>query len=85
MRQKASFLPTVPRAGGGNVREAIKDFLVAWFLEQKPELAMAYISRRAYGCVPVDEPGRPVDQGMAPFRILMNMIQANRALGKPPR
>jgi hypothetical protein len=77
------MLPTVPRAGQGKVQEAMQDFLTAWLMEQKPELALAYISRRAYACVPPDEPGQPVDQGMAPFRLLMSMAQANRAFGKP--
>lgn len=83
--EKEGSLPTVPRAGTGKVQQAMQDFLSAWLMEQKPEQALAYISRRAYGCLPPDEPGQPVDQGMAPFRILMNMAQANRALGKPAR
>jgi hypothetical protein len=83
--EKSGSLPTVPRAGGGKVQQAMQDFLAVWLLEQNPEQALAYISRRAYGCVPPDDPGQPADQGMAPFRILMNLAQANRALGKPDR
>jgi hypothetical protein len=83
--EKQPLLPTKPRAGQGKVQDAIQDFLTAWLMEKKPELAMAYMSRRSYACLPPEEPGQPLDQGMAPIRILMNMAAANRALGKPAR
>ncbi|HNR40515.1 MAG TPA: hypothetical protein PKN61_15875 [Acidobacteriota bacterium] len=78
-------IPLAPRSGRGKIQEAVQNFLTEWLVEQRPELAMAYLSHRAYGCVPPEEPGQPVDQGMAPVRILMSMAEANRILGRPAR
>ncbi len=77
-----TIIPKVPRAGREKIRVAVKDFLSAWLVEQRPELSMAYFSNSAYACYPPDEPGQPVDRGMVPFRLLKSMAEATRVIGK---
>jgi hypothetical protein len=79
-----TIIPKEPRAGREKIRVAVKDFLSAWLVEQRPELSVAYYSNSAFACYPADEPGQPVDFGMVPFRILKAMAEAVRVIGKTP-
>ncbi|HNR38475.1 MAG TPA: hypothetical protein PKN61_05515, partial [Acidobacteriota bacterium] len=79
-----TLIPKEPRAGRKKIPVAVKDFLSAWLVEQRPELSMAYYSNSAFPCYPPDEPGQPVDFGMVPFRILKAMAEAVRVIGKVP-
>ncbi|HEU0006604.1 MAG TPA: hypothetical protein VFS12_11490 [Terriglobia bacterium] len=69
------------------VDQAVHDFLSSWLLEQKPNLAASYFSRRSYPCLAAraQEKGRPVEAGMVRTRLLMAMASVNKAVGKPTK
>jgi len=74
-----------PRAARGGIREAVRDFLSSWLVEQEPDAAMAYISERAHLCLGLED---DFDQdvldhpGMAEFYIYLKLKQANEVI--PP-
>jgi len=69
------------------VDQAVHDFLSSWLLDQKPNLAAAYFSRRSYPCLEAraQEKGKPIEAGMVRTRLLLRMAAINKALGKPTR
>jgi hypothetical protein len=73
-----------PPKGRGKVEDAAYDFFNSWFVEGKPEIAMSYVSLRAFECQRTD-PEEPFDLGMAPFQMLAGMQRVNKALGKPAK
>jgi hypothetical protein len=82
---RESAVPPNPRVSEKEgVDRAVHDFLSAWLLEQKPNLAAAYFSRRSYPCLeaPAQEKGKPVEAGMVRTRLLLRMAAINKALGK---
>jgi len=62
------------KAGGG-VDNTAHDFLQSWVVEQKPNLAAAYLSRRSYACLEsiARENKRPIAPGMVRLRTVMAM------------
>jgi hypothetical protein len=84
-RPSALALPRVPRAGKKNIDVMANDFLSAWLVEGDVLAAMGYISERAYACVGQDaDDASPLDRGMAPFQLLMNLKAAHDTLGQRP-
>lgn len=73
-----------PPKGRGKIEEAAYDFFNSWLVEGQPEVAMSYVSLRAFECQRTD-PAEPFDLGMAPFQMLTGMRRANEQLGKPAR
>ncbi len=60
--------------------DAVHDFLNTWLVERKPEDVISYFARQSFACGDV-EAGEKLDRGMAPFRLLMAMQQANQRFG----
>ncbi len=60
---------------------AVYDFLSSWLVEQKPNEAMAYVAPSCYACLDV-ESGQTSDRGMARYKLLLAMMEANKRLGK---
>ena len=76
---------TEPRSGKGTKPEdAIADFLGAWLIEQKPDVAVGYIAPRAFSCVELEQ-GVPVDRGVARFQIATGMAKVNERIGNVSR
>ena len=62
-----------PRLGGDATPDAaIADFRHAWLVEQKPGVAIGYVSNRAYACMEMEK-GKPVDRGVARFQMVSAM------------
>ena len=74
------IIPKTPPKGRGRAYEAAHDFFNSWLVEQKPEIAMSYVSARAFQCMEL-ETGEPLDMGMAPFQMLVGLRSVNEALG----
>ncbi len=85
--EKASskaVIPLSPRSGKGKIEEAAYDFLNSWLVEQKPNLSIAYVSRRAHPCVDLvaTDEKKKLNPGLIPFYILEQMKKTNKAIGK---
>jgi hypothetical protein len=78
-------IPAIPGKGSGKLEDAVQDFLNSWLVEQKPELAAAYLSARSYACLEEYGPqaGTEVNVAAAPYVAAKDMAATNRALGKP--
>ncbi len=78
-------IPPIPRKGAGKLEDAILDFLNSWLVEQKPELAAAYLSSRSYACLEEYGPqaGTDISTAAAPYVAAKDMAATNRLLGKP--
>jgi hypothetical protein len=75
-------IPEQPRVSdSAPVTEAVLDFYKTWFVDQKPEQAVAYFSVRSYACLTEFRTGESVDSGLARLRILQHMRQALAAYG----
>ena len=74
------IIPATAPKGRAKVEEAAFDFFNSWFVEQKPEIAMSYVSGRAFQCMEL-ETGEPLDMGMAPFQMLVGLRKVNEDLG----
>ncbi len=74
-------LPTVPRAGKGNIEVLVNDFLAAWLVEGDLIASMGYVSDRAYACMAreTDDPST-FDYGVAPFQLMINLKAAYDSL-----
>lgn len=76
-------------AGGGTVSaraqaktkpaEAVHDLLTTWLVEKKPENVISYFAQQSFACAELET--GDLDRGMAPFRLLMAMRQANQRFG----
>ncbi|MGC2110920.1 MAG: hypothetical protein WA655_15470 [Candidatus Korobacteraceae bacterium] len=78
-------IPPVPRKGNGKLEDAVFDYMNSWLVEQKPELAAAYLSPRSYACLEEYGPqaGAEINTAAAPYLAAKDMAAANRLLGKP--
>ena len=78
-------VPPVPRKATGKVEDAVQDYLNAWLVEQKPELAAAYLSSRSFPCLAEYGPqaGREINAGVAPYLAARDMAATDRLMGKP--
>jgi len=79
-KDRSAIIPETPPKGRGKVEEAAFDFFNSWLVEQKPEIAMSYMSGRAFQCMEL-ETGEPLDMGMAPFQMLVGLRKVNEELG----
>jgi len=78
-------VPPVPRKATGKVEDAVQDYLNAWLVEQKPELAAAYLSPRSFPCLAEYGPqaGREINAGVAPYLAARDMAATQHLMGKP--
>ncbi len=78
-------IPAVPRKAGDKLDDAVHDFLSSWLVEQKPELAAAYLSKRSYACLEEYGPqsGTVINTTAAPYLAARDMAATNKLLGKP--
>jgi hypothetical protein len=78
-------VPPIPSKGGDKLDEAIADFLTSWLVEQKPELAAAYLSPRSFSCLEEYGPqaGNQINAGVAPYLAARDMAATNQRMGKP--
>jgi hypothetical protein len=78
-------VPPVPRKATGKLEDAVHDYLSAWLIEQKPELAAAYLSPRSFPCLAEYGPqaGSEINAGVAPYLAARDMAATNRLMGKP--
>ena len=60
--------------------DAVHDLLNTWLVERKPENVISYFAQQSFACADL-EAGEKLDRGMAPFRLLMAMQQANQRFG----
>ena len=76
-------IPSQPRKGSGSLDVAVQDFLSTWLVEQKPELAAAYLSPRSFSCLEEYGPqaGTEVNLGIAPYVAAKDMAATVRLLG----
>ena len=79
-KEEESLIAREPRVRK-NAQSAVYDFLKSWLVEQKPEVSMGYVSRRAFSCVEAER-GMSLDPGMAKIKLLMGLHDINRRLGK---
>ncbi len=77
-------VPPVPRKGSDKLEDAVADYLSSWLVEQKPELAAAYLSRRSFACLEEYGPqaGQEINAGVAPYLAARDMAATNRLIGK---
>jgi hypothetical protein len=87
IKVKRGTFTTIPRAGKGKPEEAMYDFLNSWLVEQQPNLAIAYISPRAYSCIEqvASDEKKQINPGFIRYYLLEGMKKANHAIGKPAR
>jgi hypothetical protein len=78
-------VPPIPRKATGKLEDAVQDFLNAWLVEEKPELAAAYLSPRSFPCLTEYGPqaGKEINAGLAPYLAARDMAATNRLIGKP--
>ena len=60
--------------------DAVHDLLNTWLVERKPENVISYFAQQSFACADL-EAGEKLDRGMAPFRLLMALQQANQRFG----
>ncbi len=80
-------VPPVPRQGSGKLEDAVADYLTSWLVEQKPELAAAYLSPRSFACLEEYGPqaGKEINAGVAPYLAARDMAATNLLIGKPAK
>jgi hypothetical protein len=76
----ATAVAREPRLKDVKPEEAIHDFLSSWLVEKRPDVAVGYVSPRAFACLEVER-GEPLDRGMARFQILRALQRVNTQLG----
>jgi hypothetical protein len=74
----------IPRKGDEKVESAAADYLAAWLVEQKPNLAAAYLDSLSYSCLEEYGPdsGKVASAGVAPYVAANQMAEVNLAIGK---
>ena len=74
------IIPAEPPAGKGKLEDAVYDFLNSWLVEGRPNIAVSYMSERAYECLELEQE-EPLDRGMAPFILMKGMADAKQVIG----
>jgi len=75
------LIPQQPPAGKLKFQAAVHDFLNLWLVEGAVNVALSYISDRAYECLQLEQEA-PLDRGMAPIILGKGMAAVHDALGK---
>jgi hypothetical protein len=77
-------VPPIPRKGEGKLEDAVEDFLQAWLVEGKPEVAASYFSVRSFPCLSEYAPstGRIVNAGNAPYVAAKDLGTISKSVGK---
>lgn len=73
-----------PRKGTANLDLAVNDFLSAWLIEQRPEVAAAYLSPRSFSCLEQygAQAGTEINGGLAPYVAVKEMAATSALVGK---
>lgn len=81
----AGEVPPIPRKGDQRVEDAVNDFLTSWLVDQKPEIAAAYLSAQSFSCLEEYGPqaGKEINAGVAPYLAARDMAATNQLMGKP--
>lgn len=80
-RAGAVELPSEPRAGKGEIHEAVHDFLTAWLVEGKAGVAASYLSEGAFECLALESGDEELDYGMAAYQLMMRLTAVHEELG----
>jgi hypothetical protein len=75
------IIPEQPPAGKLKLQAAVHDFLNLWLVEGAANVAMSYMSDRAYECLQLEQE-TPLDRGMAPIILMKGMGAVNETLGE---
>ena len=77
-------VPPVPRKGDGKLEDAVQDFLQAWLVEGKPEVAASYFSTRSFSCLAEygASSGRIVNAGNAPYVTAKYLGSISKSIGR---
>ena len=75
------IVPQQPPAGKLKLQAAVHDFLNLWLVEGAVNVAMSYISDRAYECLQLEQE-EPLDRGMAPVILMKGMGAVHETLGE---
>jgi hypothetical protein len=80
----AGDVPPVPRKGDGKLEDAVQDFLQAWLVEGKPEVAASYFSTRSFSCLAEygANSGKIVNAGNAPYVAAKHLGNISKSIGK---
>jgi hypothetical protein len=81
---RARSIPPNPRlTKDDGIDAAAHDFLKAWAVDKKPDIAVAYLSRRSYPCLETigRKKGKPIPPGMVRIRAVMAMENLNATAG----
>ena len=72
----------MPLSRERRIDRAVEEFLTAWLVESRPEVAVGYLSPEAFECLAL-APGEadPFDYGMAPYRYWIALQTVNDTLG----
>lgn len=65
--------------------DAVHDYLSTWLVEQKPNLAVAYVSARDYACVESSSGEEKKSEDVVPRKLWNDLEETNFVLGKPAR
>jgi hypothetical protein len=79
----AGDVPSLPRKADGKLEDAVQDFLQSWLVEQKPELAAAYLAPSSFACLEEYGPqsGRVINAGNAPYVAARDLAATSKSLG----
>jgi len=75
--------PPFPRAGSKTIDVAVEDFLTAWLVDRRPNLAVPYFDRQAYDCLAarLERDGQKLDRTLAPQQMYARMKAVADTLG----
>jgi len=79
-------IPSRPRlTASSNLADIVDDYLSLWLVQRKPNLAVAYISSRAFACVNAEakRAGRPTNTNTVPHKLWNDLEETNFLLGRP--
>jgi hypothetical protein len=67
------------------LEDAVHDYLSTWLVEQKPNLAVAYVSARDYACVESSSGEEKKSEDVVPRKLWNDLEETNFVLGRPAR
>jgi len=78
-----SIPPNPPLTKDNGIDATAHDFLKSWVVDKKPNIAVAYLSRRSYPCLEAigKKKGKPIPPGMVRIRAVMAMEKVNATAG----